>query len=154
MKRGIWAILALPLLTIPAIAAGEPVYHDCRPSEDVVNGRTVHKTVKGKYKTTHKKVVSNFRKERMGRISFLNPRSSADCHRAALCPSFSVRLRRGAYEIFMYRSGLPNGHLAMLVFRAGTVPCVAFVAGTADASRSHVAPALGLNDTSNAICAP
>ena len=45
MKRGIWAILALPLLTIPAIAAGEPVYHDCRPSEDVVNGRTVHKTV-------------------------------------------------------------------------------------------------------------
>jgi hypothetical protein len=33
----------------------------------------VHKTVQGKYKTTHKKVVSNFRKERMGRISFLNP---------------------------------------------------------------------------------
>ena len=45
MKRGIWAILALPLLTIPARAAEQPVYHDCRPSEDVVNGRAVHKTI-------------------------------------------------------------------------------------------------------------
>jgi hypothetical protein len=26
----------------------------------------VRKTIKGRYKTTHKKVVSNFRKERMG----------------------------------------------------------------------------------------
>ena len=40
---------------------------------------------------------------------------------------FSVSLRRGAYEIFIYRSGLPNGHLAMLVFGAGTVRWVAFV---------------------------
>ena len=45
MKQGFWAILALPLLTIPALAAERPVYHDCRPSEDIVNGRTVHKTI-------------------------------------------------------------------------------------------------------------
>lgn len=43
MKQGIWAILALPLLTIPAHAAER--YHDCQPSEDIVNGRAVHKTV-------------------------------------------------------------------------------------------------------------
>ena len=36
MKRGTWTILALPLLTIPAHAAEKPVYHDCRPSEDIV----------------------------------------------------------------------------------------------------------------------
>ena len=35
--------------------------------------RAVRKTVKGKYKTTHKEVVSNFSKERMGQIDFLNP---------------------------------------------------------------------------------
>jgi len=45
MKRGIWAILALSALTIPVYAAEKPVYHDCRPSEDIVNGRAVHKTV-------------------------------------------------------------------------------------------------------------
>jgi hypothetical protein len=45
MKRSIWTILALPLLTIPAYAAEKPVYHDCRPSEDISNGRTVHKTI-------------------------------------------------------------------------------------------------------------
>lgn len=45
MTRSIWAILALPLLTVPATAAENPVYHDCRPSEDIVNGRTVHKMV-------------------------------------------------------------------------------------------------------------
>jgi hypothetical protein len=87
----------------------------------------MHKTVQGKYKTLHKKVVSNFRKERMGRISFLNPPEQFPLPISWQCHSFSVRLRRGAYEIFMYRSGLPNGHLAMLVFRAGTVPWVAFV---------------------------
>jgi len=38
--------------------------------------RTVHKTVKGKYKNTHKKVVSNFSKRRMGQIDFLNPREN------------------------------------------------------------------------------
>ncbi len=43
MKQGIWAILALPLLTFPALAAEK--YHDCRPSEDIINGRTVHKTI-------------------------------------------------------------------------------------------------------------
>jgi len=42
MRRYIWAILALPLMT-PAF--GAETYHDCRPSEDIVNGRTVHKTV-------------------------------------------------------------------------------------------------------------
>jgi hypothetical protein len=45
MKQDIWAILALSLLTLPATAAENPVYHDCRPAEDIVNGRTVHKTV-------------------------------------------------------------------------------------------------------------
>jgi hypothetical protein len=34
--------------------------------------RAVHRTVKGRYKTTHKKVVSNFSKERMLQIDFLN----------------------------------------------------------------------------------
>jgi hypothetical protein len=34
---------------------------------------TSAQTVKGKYKITHKKVVSNFSKERTGRIDFLNP---------------------------------------------------------------------------------
>jgi hypothetical protein len=33
------------LLTIPAYAASKPVYHDCRPSEDIVKGRAVHKTI-------------------------------------------------------------------------------------------------------------
>jgi hypothetical protein len=32
----------------------------------------LHKTVKGNYRTARKKVVSNFGKERMGRINFLN----------------------------------------------------------------------------------
>ncbi|HET7084436.1 MAG TPA: hypothetical protein VFI23_06675 [Rhizomicrobium sp.] len=49
MKQGIWAILALSLLMAPAFAAenaGPPfAYHDCRPSEDIVNGRAVHRTV-------------------------------------------------------------------------------------------------------------
>ena len=43
MKQGIWAILVLPLLVTSAYAA--PVYHDCRPSEDIINGRAVHKTI-------------------------------------------------------------------------------------------------------------
>jgi len=43
MKRTILMILAL--LTVPAMAAGGPVYHDCRLSEDIVRGRAVHKTV-------------------------------------------------------------------------------------------------------------
>jgi hypothetical protein len=43
MKQSVWVFLALPLLMIPARAAGP--YHDCRPSEDIINGRTVHKTV-------------------------------------------------------------------------------------------------------------
>ena len=42
MMRGIFAVSMLMLVT-PAYAA--PVYHDCRPSEDIVNGRTVHKTI-------------------------------------------------------------------------------------------------------------
>jgi hypothetical protein len=42
MKRTILTISAL--LTVPAMAA-EPVYHDCRYSEDIVNGRPVHRTV-------------------------------------------------------------------------------------------------------------
>ena len=40
-------VMILPmfaLLTVPAMAA-EPVYHDCRLSEDIVRGRAVHKTV-------------------------------------------------------------------------------------------------------------
>jgi hypothetical protein len=41
MKRMVLPILML--LAVPAMAA--PVYHDCRPSEDVVKGRAVHKTV-------------------------------------------------------------------------------------------------------------
>ena len=41
MKAVILAFLALVI--IPAYAA--PVYHDCRPSEDIVNGRTVHRTI-------------------------------------------------------------------------------------------------------------
>ena len=43
MKRMILTILAL--LTVPAMAAGEPVYHDCRLSEDIVGGHAVRKTV-------------------------------------------------------------------------------------------------------------
>jgi len=42
MERMILAILALA--AVPAMAA-EPVYHDCRLSEDIVRGRAVHKTV-------------------------------------------------------------------------------------------------------------
>jgi hypothetical protein len=37
-------LAGLMLMTAPAMAA-EPVYHDCRLSEDIVNGRTVRKTV-------------------------------------------------------------------------------------------------------------
>lgn len=35
----------LALLMIPAHAAEKPVYRDCRPSEDISNGRTVHRTI-------------------------------------------------------------------------------------------------------------
>ena len=42
MKRMILPIFAL--LTVPAMAA-EPVYHDCRLSEDIVHGHRVRKTV-------------------------------------------------------------------------------------------------------------
>jgi len=35
--------------------------------------RAMHKTVPGRYRAAHKKVVSNFNKERMGQIDFLNP---------------------------------------------------------------------------------
>jgi hypothetical protein len=42
MKRMILPVLML--IPVPAMAA-EPVYHDCRLSEDIVRGRAVHKTV-------------------------------------------------------------------------------------------------------------
>ena len=42
MKRVILAILVL--LVVPAMAV-EPVYHDCRLSEDIIKGRAVHRTV-------------------------------------------------------------------------------------------------------------
>ena len=42
MKRMILPIFAL--LAVPAMAA-EPVYHDCRLSEDIVRGHAVRKTV-------------------------------------------------------------------------------------------------------------
>ena len=42
MKRMILPIFVL--LTVPAMAA-EPVYHDCRLSEDIVRGHAVRKTV-------------------------------------------------------------------------------------------------------------
>ena len=42
MKQMTLTILAV--LTVPAMAA-EPVYHDCRLSEDIVRGRAVHRTV-------------------------------------------------------------------------------------------------------------
>ncbi len=35
--------------------------------------RAMRKSVKGTYRTMHKKVVSNFNKERMVQIDFLNP---------------------------------------------------------------------------------
>ena len=41
MKRMILAILTL----LAGTAMAAPVYHDCRLSEDVIRGRTVHKTV-------------------------------------------------------------------------------------------------------------
>ena len=37
-------LASLILLTVPAMAA-EPVYHDCRLSEDIVKGHAVRKTV-------------------------------------------------------------------------------------------------------------
>jgi hypothetical protein len=43
--------------------------------------RALHKTAKGKYRTAHKKVVSNFSKERMEGICFLE--STADVSIAA-----------------------------------------------------------------------
>ncbi len=33
------------LLAIPVMADGQPLYHDCRLSEDIIHGRRVHKTV-------------------------------------------------------------------------------------------------------------
>ena len=42
MKRVILPVLML--VSVPAMAA-EPVYHDCRYSEDIVNGGPVHRTV-------------------------------------------------------------------------------------------------------------
>jgi len=80
--------------------------------------QVVHKTVKGKYKTAHKKVVSNFSKERMGQIDFLNP--PENCRLLSRCPK-SLFFRNfpsdedNPYEIFMNRSGLPDGHFAMLM---------------------------------------
>jgi hypothetical protein len=40
-------------------------------------------TVKGKYKTTRKKVVTNFSKQQTGRISFLNP--AQQCRLPSFC---------------------------------------------------------------------
>jgi len=55
--------------------------------------RAVHRTVKGKYKTTHKKVVSNFSKERMGRIDFLNPPENCRLPSRRPMSLFSRRIR-------------------------------------------------------------
>jgi len=64
--------------------------------------RAVHKTVKGKYKTTHKKVVSNFSKERMARISFLNPpeqsRFPSSCPMSLFFRQITSRCLRNLYE--------------------------------------------------------
>jgi len=47
MRTAIATILVL--LTVPTFAAAKPakkpVYYDCRPSEDIVNGRSVWKTI-------------------------------------------------------------------------------------------------------------
>ena len=75
----------------------------------------------GKYKITHKKVVSNFSKERMGQIDFLNPPENCrlpSCRPMSFC---SAGLRRGPYEILMNRSGLPHGHFAMLMLAVGRI---------------------------------
>ena len=71
--------------------------------------------MEGKYKITHKKVVSNFRKERMLQIDFLN--SPENCQLPARRPRsfFFVRLGTSPYEILMNRSGLSEGHFAMLI---------------------------------------
>jgi len=42
MKRTILPILIL--MAVPSLAA-EPVYHDCRLSEDIVKGRSMRRTV-------------------------------------------------------------------------------------------------------------
>ena len=47
--------------------------------------------------------------------------STVDCHHAALSPYFSVGLRRCPYGIFMNRSGLSDGHFAMLVLVVGRI---------------------------------
>ena len=67
--------------------------------------RTVHKTVKGKYKTTHKEVVSNFSKERMGPIDFLNPPRKLSLavspHYVFLIRQIRLRSLRNLYKILM-----------------------------------------------------
>jgi hypothetical protein len=75
--------------------------------------RVVHKTVKGKYRAAHKKVVSNFSKERMGRINFLNPQKNQESPSSRRMSLFLCQIASRAYEIFMNRSGLPDGHFDM-----------------------------------------
>jgi hypothetical protein len=83
----------------------------------------MRKTVKGRYRTTHKKVVSNFSKERMGQIDFLNPSENSRLpsrrRYVFIFPCFSVGLGRGPYEILMNRSGLSDDHFAMLMLAMG-----------------------------------
>jgi hypothetical protein len=49
------------------------------------------------------------------------PKDEDVTHHAALSLYFSVGLRRGPYGIFMNRSGLSDGHFAMLIFAVGRI---------------------------------
>lgn len=73
-------------------------------------------------RTTDEKVVNNFGKARNGTNQILE---SVDELRTvypdAVCPYFSVRLTSRTYEIFMNRSGLSDGHSAMLIPAVGRI---------------------------------
>jgi hypothetical protein len=76
--------------------------------------------VSGKYKAASKKVVSDFSKEQLVRMHFLNRRGKHRLRsRRAKC-RFSVRLRDVSYEFFTERSGLPDVQFSTLFHGTGT----------------------------------
>jgi hypothetical protein len=72
-------------------------------------------------KSLMRRVVSNFSKERMDKSISRIRRRIVTVRPVGLCPYFPFTLHRQTYEIFMNRSGLSDGHFAMLMLAVGRI---------------------------------
>ena len=78
--------------------------------------------MKAKYKITRKKVVSKLLQRADGINRFLESLEELWLPITSdVCPYFSMTLYRQTYEIFMNRSGLSDGHFAMLMLAVGRI---------------------------------